>query len=77
MPDILKHPNGDIDYSKIFMGFAMAIILVMQQWQTMHIAELKARAEIRSDLFMDKSKVLLIAEDIQRRLKHLESKENK
>ena len=48
--DHLGHPTGDIDWSKIFMGFAMALVFVMQQWHSIQMSDIKAdmvpRAEV-------------------------------
>jgi len=81
MPEILKKPNGEIDYSKLFGAFAVAVVLVMQQYQTMHIAEIRTIAEVNRANFMDKNKVLekvheveLKHQKIEERLKRLENK---
>jgi len=58
MPEILKKPNGEVDYSKIFGAMAVAVVLVMQQYQTMHIAEIRTMAEVNKANFMDKQEVL-------------------
>ena len=67
MPDILKKDNGDIDYSKLFMGFAMALVLVLQQWQSYRLAEIKAQGEVNAIQFMKKDEVV-------RRLNHMDEK---
>jgi len=58
MPEILKNAEGEVDYGKIFMAFAMAVVLVMQQYQTMHIAEIRTMAEVNKANFMNKQEVL-------------------
>ena len=58
MPDFVKHSNGEMDWSKLFMGLAMAIVLIIQQFQTYHIADLKAQAVIQEQVFMPKERVL-------------------
>ena len=65
MPDFVKHTNGDIDWSKVFMGFAMALVLVLQQWQSYRLAEIKAQAEANSVQFMKRKEVV-------RRLDHMD-----
>ena len=35
MPDFVKHGNGDIDWTKMFMGIATAVIMVMQAYSQM------------------------------------------
>jgi len=67
MPDILKHSNGNIDWSKVFMGFAMALVLVLQQWQSYRLAEIKAQGEVNAIQFMKK-------DEITRRLNHMDEK---
>jgi len=58
MPDFVKHSNGEMDWSKLFMGLAMAVVLIIQQFQTYHLADLKAQASIQEKLFMPKERVL-------------------
>jgi len=79
MPDFVKHSNGELDWSKLFMGFAMAIVLIIQQFQTYHIADLKAQAAIQEKVFMPKERVLRKEaealkrlDDVVTRLKNLE-----
>ena len=57
MPDFVKHSNGEIDWSKLFMGLAVALVLVLQQWQAYRIAEIKANGEIIKIQFITKEKV--------------------
>ena len=76
MPEILKQPNGDVDWSKIFMGFAMAAVLILQQVQTMHIAEIRTQAEINKVNFLSKDKVYKIEDNLEKRLEILEEKCN-
>ena len=71
MPEILK-TNGQTDWTKIFMGFAVALVLIMQQYQTMHIAEIKAQGEITQINFMDKDAIRKIQEDIHKRINYTE-----
>jgi len=66
MPDLLKHTNGDIDYSKIAMGFAMALVLVLQQWQSYRLAEIKAQGEVNAIQFMKKDHIV-------KRLDHMDN----
>jgi len=56
MPDFIQkthngQPTGETDWSKIFMGFAMALVFVMQQWHSIEVSNIKAdmvpRAEIQ------------------------------
>ena len=64
MPEVLKKENGDIDWSKLFMGFAMALVFIMQQYHAMQVSDLKAvvvpRPEytIHQDKVMDKDIIL-------------------
>ena len=67
MPEILKHANGNTDYAKIFGAIAMALVLVLQQWQSYRIAEIKAQGEVNSINFMSK-------DDIEKRLEKIENK---
>jgi len=57
MPEMLKKPNGDTDYTKVFMGFAVALVVVIQQLQVYHIADIKAQSEANSVMFMSKDDI--------------------
>jgi hypothetical protein len=57
MPDILKHANGDIDYAKIFGAISVAVVLILQQWQSYRIAEIKAKGEVSAVNFMSKDEI--------------------
>jgi len=65
MPDFVKRTNGDIDWSKLFMGFAVALVLVLQQWQSYRLAEIKAVADANANDFMKK-------EEVAKRLDHMD-----
>jgi len=77
MPDIIKKPNGDTDWNKFFMGFAVALVLVIQQFQTYHIADLKAQALIQEKVFMPKERVLKKEAEALKKLAHIESRLDK
>jgi len=72
MPDFVKHSNGEIDWSKLFMGLAMAIVLIIQQFQTYHIADLKAQGSIQEKLFMPKERVLKKEAEALKRLESMD-----
>ena len=72
MPEILKDKDGNTSWSAIFMGFAMAAVLIMQQYQTMHIAEIKTQAEVNQINFMDKDEIHKIQDDINKRINYTE-----
>ena len=74
MPDFVKHSNGTMDWSKLFMGLAMAVVLVIQQFQTYHLADLKAQAGIQEKLFMPKERVLRKEADALKLLKEFEDR---
>jgi len=67
MPDILKMPNGNTDWSKIGLAIAASVIMILQQWQSYRIAEIKAQGEINKVNFMSK-------DEIEKRLETLENK---
>ena len=58
MGEIIKNEDGTYDLPKIFMGLAMAVLVIMQQYQTMHIAEIRTMAEVNKVNFMDKQEVI-------------------
>lgn len=74
MPDVLKHPNGDTNWVAIFSGIAAAIVLILQQWQTYKIAELRTQAEVNKINFLAKDEVYKLANDLEDRIEKLEIK---
>jgi len=72
MPEILKHPNGDTNWTLIISAFAAGIVLILQQWQSYKISEIKTQAEVQRVLFLEKEKVFAIEKDLQSRMEHLE-----
>ena len=71
--------NGQLDWSKLFMGFSVAFVLALQQWQAYRIAEIKAtsenfmhrdeviqRLDHMDDKFMQKEELLVHLERIER-----------
>jgi len=58
MGEAFKTENREYDIPKIAMGLAMAILVIMQQYQTMHIAEIRTMAEVNRANFMDKDEVM-------------------
>ena len=74
MPDFVKHSNGDIDWSKMFMGFAMALVFVMQQYHAMQVADLKsnvvprAEYELKHQEVMDKDVILSAIKELNDRI---------
>ncbi len=63
MPDILKHSNGETDWTKILMAFGAMLVLILQQWQSYRIAEIQATAKANEKSFMPRKEVY---EHIQR-----------
>ncbi len=73
MPEILK-TNGEIDYQKLFMAFAMAVVFIMQQYHAMQVADLKsnivprAEYEIKHQEVMDKDIILAAIKELHNRI---------
>ncbi len=73
MPEILK-TNGEIDYQKLFMAFAMAVVFIMQQYHAMQVADLKsnivprAEYEIKHQDVMDKDIILAAIKELHDRI---------
>ena len=74
MPEILKHQNGETNWVAIFSGVAASIVLILQQWQTYKIAELRTEAEVNKINFLAKDEVYKIANDLEDRIERLEIK---
>ena len=66
------------DWSKIFMGAAVALVFIMQQWHSMQMSDIKAdlvpRPEFqrKADTIMGKDEILDAFKDFSRRLEQLE-----
>jgi len=69
-----------IDWSKIVMGIAVAIVFIMQQYHAMKLEDVKnlvvprPEFEQRADRVMDKDEILQALEDINNRMLALEKK---
>ncbi len=78
MPDFVKHANGEIDYQKIFMAIAMAIVFIMQQYHAIQVADLKtnvvprAEYEIKHQDVMDKDIILAAIKELHDRIDKVE-----
>ena len=72
MPEILKDKEGNTNWSALFMGFAVALVLIMQQYQTMHIADIKTQGEINKINFMEKDEIDAIQKDLVTRIAYVE-----
>ena len=52
MPEVLKNSNGETNWNLIISAFFAGSILLIQQFQTYRIAEIKAQAEVnKAQLF--------------------------
>ena len=72
MPEMLKDKEGNTSWSAVFMGFAVALVLIMQQYQTMHIAEIKTQGEVNAINFMNKDEIIKIQTDLMTRVEYVE-----
>ena len=78
MPDFVKHSNGDIDWSKMFMGFAVALVFVMQQYHAMQVSDLKsnvvprAEYEVKHQDVMDKDVILAAIKELHDRIDRID-----
>ena len=73
MPEILKKSNGEIDYTKIFGALAVALVMILQQWQSYRIAEIHAQGQVNKEKFISLGQMHTNLSDIDRRLKILEA----
>ena len=83
MPEILKKANGDTDWNKFFMGFAVALVFVMQSYSQLQHSQTrteildihktyKPRVEIKRDMLVNTENIKAVLADIDRRLLKLE-----
>ena len=84
MPDQLKKPNGETDWTKFFMAMAAGAVVVMQSYsQLQHIQtrddikeihkEYIPRPEISSTMKVNKENLKRVLKDIDGRLVKLET----
>ena len=67
MPEILKNNSGETNWNLIISAFFAGAILLLQQFQTYRIAEIKAQAEVNKQQ-------LLTADEIETKIeKHIKS----
>ena len=77
MPELLK-TDGEIDYQKLFMAFAMAVVFIMQQYHAMQVADLKSNVVPRAELaikhqeIMDKDIILAAIKELHDRIDEVE-----
>ncbi len=83
MPEILKKVNGEVDWNKLFMGFAVALVFIMQQYHAMQVSNIKStivpRAEYTAhqENVMDKDVILEALERLGTRIDEVEADANK
>ena len=58
MPEFVKKDNGETDWSKIFMGAAIAAVYIMQQFHAMQVSNLREVVVPRSEYTMHQNKVM-------------------
>ncbi len=79
MPDMMKKPNGDIDFQKLFMGFALALVYVMQSYHAMQVSDLKTTVlprveyELKHQEVMDKDIILEAFRELNERIDGIEN----
>jgi len=83
MPEILKKPDGNTDWNKFFMGFAVAFVFVMQSYSQLQHNQTRTEindihktytpsTEIRADMEMNKENLKSVLADIDARLLKIE-----
>ena len=81
MPEILKKPNGDTDWAKFFMGFAVALVFIIQSVHSLNISNLKEdlvpRSEIHERYTTKNEAVIITQESIDKLQKYLISLERR
>ncbi len=83
MPEFTKKDNGDTDWNKLFMGFALALVYIMQSYHAMQVADLKsnivprAEYEIKHQEVMDKDIILAAIKELHDRIDEVKTDDNK
>ena len=65
--------DGTFDYSKFFMGLAVAIVFVLQSWHSIQISDIRATVVPRTE-YEEKHKIVMPREEIMSELKLLEDR---
>ncbi len=80
MPEILKNDKGDVDYQKLFMAVAMAVVFIMQQYHAIQVSDLKENVVPRAEYtahrenLMDKDVILAAIKELNNRIDDVEEK---
>ncbi len=78
MPEMLKKSNGETDWNKLFMGFAIAFVFVMQQYHSMQVSSIKQEIVPRAEYaahqenVMDKDIIIEALKKLGERMDKLE-----
>ena len=73
--------DGSFDYSKFFMGLAVAIVFVLQQWHAIQLDDVRSKVVPRAeyekhrDSTMDKDEILKALQMVNARLNAMEGKD--
>lgn len=73
----MNKPDGGFDWSKLFMGLAVAIVFIMQQYHAMQLSDVKTIVVPRTEVdnrVMHKDEILFALKAISDRLNALEGK---
>ena len=74
----MNKPDGSFDFSKFFMGLAVALVFIMQQYHAMQLADVKSNVvprdeyEKRHEQVMDKGEILKALQMLNARLNAME-----
>jgi hypothetical protein len=74
--------DGSTDWSKVFMGFAVALVFVMQQYHAMQVSDLKEQVvprhefEAKAEKVMDKDEIMFALQRLAERLDAIEGRTN-
>lgn len=74
MPEILKNSDGSTNWAAIFAAFGAMAVLILQQWQTYRISEIKTQADVNKVNFLNKDEVYKIERDLAKRVKEMEDR---
>lgn len=77
MPESIKNLDGSTKWIAIFSAIAASVVLILQQWQTYRVAELKTEAEVTRVNFLAKEEVDRLSNSIKERLSKIEHRVSK
>jgi len=73
MTEVLRKPNGDIDWNRFFMGFAVALVFVIQSLHSMSLLWLSENTIPKDKILEEYNASQVVVEITQGRIDDLDA----